>query len=86
LFAGWLARARGRRSRAAARQERFATRPAEKDGPKNYGLVSICFSADSTRLAVAQTDKIVFVYNLGATWCGPARRRGTPGSLTHAQG
>ena len=41
-------------------------------GPKAYIVTGMAFSPDSTRLAVAQSDNIVFVYKLGADWTGKA--------------
>lgn len=55
------------------KRDRFSTKPADK-GPKNYIVRGLCFSPDSTRLAVAQSDCIVFVYKLGLEW-GEVRRR-----------
>lgn len=49
------------------KRDRFSTKPAEK-GPKTYIVRDLCFSPDSTRLAVAQSDCIVFVYKLGLEW------------------
>lgn len=49
------------------KRDRFSTKPAEK-GPKNYIVRGLCFSPDSSRLAVAQSDCIVFVYKLGLEW------------------
>ncbi len=49
------------------KRDRFSTKPAEK-GPKNYIVRGLSFSPDSTRLAVAQSDCIVFVYKLGLEW------------------
>lgn len=37
-------------------------------GPKTYMVTGMAFSPDSTKLAVAQTDNIVFVYRLGLEW------------------
>lgn len=28
----------------------------------------LCFSPDSTKLAVGQTDCVIFVYKIGETW------------------
>jgi intraflagellar transport protein 172 len=47
------------------RRDKFSTKPADR-GP--YAVTALAFSADSTRLAVAQSDGIVFVYKLGAAW------------------
>lgn len=49
------------------KRDKFSTKPAEK-GPKTYIVRDLCFSPDSTRLAVAQSDCIVFVYKLGLEW------------------
>lgn len=49
------------------KRDRFSTKPAEK-GPKSYIVRDLCFSPDSTRLAVAQSDCIVFIYKLGLEW------------------
>lgn len=40
--------------------------PIKFDG--NYQVVQLCFSPDSARLAVAQSDGSVFVYKLGVEW------------------
>ena len=45
----------------------FSTKPAEK-GSKNYTVVAMAFSPDSTKLAIAQSDNIVFIYKLGLEW------------------
>ena len=39
-------------------------------GSKSYQVISLAFSPDSTKLAVAQTDNtsIVFVYRIGEKW------------------
>ena len=49
------------------RQDKFATKPAPK-GLKNYTVNGLAFSPDSTKLAIAQSDNIVYVYNLGSAW------------------
>ena len=53
--------------------DKFATKPADK-GPKNYIVRSLAFCPDSSqpKLAVAQSDNIVFIYKWTAT-------PGTPG-------
>ena len=48
--------------------DRFPTKPADKTLNKNYSIRGLYFSPDSTRLAVAQSDDIVFVYKLGESW------------------
>jgi intraflagellar transport protein 172 len=49
------------------KRDKFSTKPADK-GPKNYIVRAMAFSSDSSRLAIAQTDAIVFVYKLGVEW------------------
>lgn len=49
------------------KQDRFSTKPAEKS-MRTYIVKTIEFSPDSTKLAVAQSDNIVFVYKLGNDW------------------
>ncbi|CAM9498790.1 unnamed protein product, partial [Choristocarpus tenellus] len=49
------------------KQDKFSTKPAEK-GAKNYIVRAMHFSPDSTKLAIAQSDNIVFVYKLGLDW------------------
>jgi len=51
-------------------RDKFATKPADKASPlaRNYVIRGLEFSQDSERLAVAQSDNIVFVYKLGKTW------------------
>lgn len=49
------------------RKDKFPTKPAEK-GQKSYVVRAMAFSPDSTRLAIAQSDNIVFVYKLGTEW------------------
>lgn len=48
------------------KRETFSTKPAKSS--KNYMIREICFSPDSTRLAVAQSDSIIFIYKLGSSW------------------
>ncbi|CAJ0583461.1 unnamed protein product, partial [Mesorhabditis spiculigera] len=50
-------------------RERFATKAIDaKFGKKSYAIRSVCFSPDSTQLAVGQSDHVVYVYKLGASW------------------
>lgn len=37
-------------------------------GKKTYMVKSMAFSPDSTKIAVAQTDNIIFVYKIGEEW------------------
>ena len=48
-------------------RDKFSTKPAEK-GNKNYSAVEMSFSPDSSKLAIAQSDSIVFIYKLGLEW------------------
>lgn len=50
------------------KQDRFQTKPADKAAARAYTVKTIEFSPDGTKLAVAQSDNIVFVYKLGADW------------------
>jgi intraflagellar transport protein 172 len=49
------------------KQDRFSTKPADK-AQRTYIVRAIEFSPDSSKLAVAQSDNIVFVYKLGVDW------------------
>ncbi|KAJ3095379.1 hypothetical protein HDU97_007002 [Phlyctochytrium planicorne] len=50
------------------RKDRFSTKPGDPKSTKPYYVCALAFSPDSTRLAVAQTDCVVFVYKLGLEW------------------
>eukprot|EP00939_MAST-03C_sp_MAST-3C-sp1_P000124 g124.t1 len=52
---------------SGVQKDRFSTKPTDK-GPKNYIVRAMQFSPDSRKLAVAQSDNIIFVYNLGLEW------------------
>lgn len=49
------------------RKDKFSTKPADK-GEKNYVVRALAFSPDSSKLAVAQSDNIVFIYKIGLDW------------------
>jgi len=49
------------------RQDKFSTRPADKDN-KSYIVRAMAFSPDNQKLAIAQSDNIVFIYKLGMEW------------------
>ena len=49
------------------KREMFSTKAANKNS-KSYIVKEIAFSPDSTKLAVCQTDCIIFIYNLGINW------------------
>lgn len=44
------------------RKDKFKTKAADPSGPSTYIVRSMAFSPDSTKLAIAQSDNIVFVY------------------------
>ncbi|CAG9462268.1 unnamed protein product [Pedinophyceae sp. YPF-701] len=52
------------------KRDKFKTKPASKDpaSMQPYVVRGMAFSPDGTRLAVAQSDNIVFVYRLGEDW------------------
>uniref|UniRef100_A0A8C3Y295 Intraflagellar transport protein 172 homolog n=1 Tax=Catharus ustulatus TaxID=91951 RepID=A0A8C3Y295_CATUS len=48
------------------RRDKFSTKPADaKYGRKSYVVKGMAFSPDSTKLAIGQTDNIVYVYRIG---------------------
>lgn len=51
------------------KRDKFPTKPSDAaNGKTSYIITHIAFSPDSTRLAVAQSDNIVYVYKLGSSW------------------
>ena len=50
------------------RKDKFKTKPADANAPATYVVRGMCFSPDSTKLVIAQSDNIVFVYRLGLEW------------------
>lgn len=50
------------------RKDRFATKPADPKTTRSYYICGLAFSPDSTKLAVAQSDCVVYVYKLGLEW------------------
>lgn len=51
------------------RKDKFSTKPADQSASRgSYVIRGLAFSPDSTRLAVAQSDNIVYVYKLGEGW------------------
>ena len=53
---------------SGAKRDKFSTKPAQSDGPKNFVVRGMAFSPCSTKLAIGQSDNIVFVYKLGFEW------------------
>jgi intraflagellar transport protein 172 len=49
------------------KKDKFSTKPADK-GPKNYIVRQMAFSPQSDKLAIAQSDNMVFVYKIGTEW------------------
>lgn len=51
------------------KRDRFSTKPVDPEaGKKSYVITGISFSPDSTKVAVAQSDCIVYVYRIGEKW------------------
>ncbi|GFY01521.1 intraflagellar transport protein 172 homolog [Trichonephila clavipes] len=51
------------------KRDKFSTKPADSAyGKKSYVVKGMAFSPDSIRIAIAQSDNIVFVYKLGDEW------------------
>ncbi|KAL2082479.1 hypothetical protein ACEWY4_022297 [Coilia grayii] len=51
------------------RRDKFSTKPADaKYGKKSYTVKAMAFSPDSTKIAIAQTDDIIYVYKIGEDW------------------
>uniref|UniRef100_A0A2K6G5V0 Intraflagellar transport protein 172 homolog n=1 Tax=Propithecus coquereli TaxID=379532 RepID=A0A2K6G5V0_PROCO len=51
------------------RRDKFSTKPADmKYGRKSYMVKGMAFSPDSTKIAIGQTDNIIYVYKIGENW------------------
>eukprot|EP00906_Rhabdomonas_costata_P032028 RCo045161 len=50
------------------KRDKFPTKPSDPRCQKTYVIRAMCFSPDSSKLAVGQSDNIVFVYKLGLEW------------------
>ncbi|KAI8902928.1 hypothetical protein BC833DRAFT_571194 [Globomyces pollinis-pini] len=50
------------------RKDLFATKPADAKKSRSYYVCGLAFSPDSTKLAVAQSDAVVYVYKIGLEW------------------
>ncbi|XP_053316583.1 intraflagellar transport protein 172 homolog [Spea bombifrons] len=51
------------------RRDKFSTKPADaKYGKKSYAVKGLAFSPDSSKIAVGQTDNIIYVYRIGDDW------------------
>ena len=49
-------------------KDKFALKPNNKEKGRNFQVKQVCFSPDSTKIAVAQTDEVIFVYHIGQNW------------------
>ncbi|XP_076791388.1 intraflagellar transport protein 172 homolog [Arvicanthis niloticus] len=48
------------------RRDKFSTKPADmKYGRKSYMVKGMAFSPDSTKIAIGQTDNVIYVYKIG---------------------
>ena len=50
------------------RKDKFKTKAADPNNGQAYIVRCMAFSPDSTKLALAQSDDIVFIYRLGSEW------------------
>ncbi|KAJ8934987.1 hypothetical protein NQ314_013074 [Rhamnusium bicolor] len=51
------------------KRDRFSTKPYDPEaGKRSYVITGIAFSPDSIKIAVAQSDCIVYVYKIGEKW------------------
>ncbi|XP_063414390.1 intraflagellar transport protein 172 homolog isoform X2 [Mytilus trossulus] len=51
------------------KRDKFSLKPADpKYGKKSYTVKGLAFSPDSTKIAVGQTDNIIYVYKIGDDW------------------
>lgn len=49
------------------KKDSFPTRPSNKNN-KSYVVRDIIFSNDGSRIAISQSDSIIFIYNIGNEW------------------
>uniref|UniRef100_A0A7N8XI48 Intraflagellar transport protein 172 homolog n=1 Tax=Mastacembelus armatus TaxID=205130 RepID=A0A7N8XI48_9TELE len=51
------------------RRDKFSTKPLDpKFGKQSYAVNDMVFSPDSTKIAIGQSDNIIFVYRIGEDW------------------
>ncbi|XP_054716571.1 intraflagellar transport protein 172 homolog [Uloborus diversus] len=51
------------------KRDKFSTKPSDSAyGKKSYVVKGMAFSPDSTKIVIAQSDNIVFVYKIGEDW------------------
>ncbi|XP_052833703.1 intraflagellar transport protein 172 homolog [Octopus bimaculoides] len=54
---------------AGEKRDKFSLKPADpKFGKTSYTVKGLCFSPDSTKIAIGQTDNIIYVYKIGTQW------------------
>ena len=54
---------------AGEKRDHFSTKPADPEaGKRSYVIKGIAFSTDSTKIAVGQSDCMVYVYRIGEKW------------------
>ncbi|XP_036371153.1 intraflagellar transport protein 172 homolog [Octopus sinensis] len=54
---------------AGEKRDKFSLKPADpKYGKTSYTVKGLCFSPDSTKIAIGQTDNIIYVYKIGTQW------------------
>ncbi|KAF7494559.1 Intraflagellar transport protein -like protein [Sarcoptes scabiei] len=49
-------------------KSKFALKAADKNSQKSFQIVAIEFANDGERLAIAQSDNVIFVYRIGNSW------------------
>ncbi|XP_037541132.1 intraflagellar transport protein 172 homolog [Nematolebias whitei] len=51
------------------RRDKFSTKPLDaKYGKQSYVVNDMVFSPDSTKIAIGQSDNIIYVYRIGEDW------------------
>ncbi|CAH1397619.1 unnamed protein product [Nezara viridula] len=51
------------------RKDKFTTKPSDSRNSKmSYAVKGLAFSPDSTKIAVGQTDNIIYIYKVGEEW------------------
>ncbi|XP_024146740.1 intraflagellar transport protein 172 homolog [Oryzias melastigma] len=51
------------------RRDKFSTKPVDsKYGKDSYTVTAMAFSPDSTKIAIGQSDNIIYVYKIGEDW------------------
>lgn len=50
------------------KRDKFKTKPCTSSSKDPYTIKDLAFSPDSTKLAIAQSDNIIFIYKIGLDW------------------